>query len=67
VTYLTADENAPGAILVIYIDETGPDGGRPYRDHVDALSNELTLADMPLKDASIITNDHWRNYLCTDP
>jgi hypothetical protein len=34
---------------------------------VDALSNELTLADMPLKDASIITNDHWRNYLCTDP
>lgn len=67
VTYLCADENATAAILVIYTDETGADGGRPYRDHVDALSNELALAEMPLKDAWIITSDHWRNYLCTDP
>jgi hypothetical protein len=67
VTYLTADETATATLLVIYSNETAPDGGAPYRDHVDALSNELTLAGMPLKDAWIVTGTHWRNYLCTDP
>jgi hypothetical protein len=66
-THLAADENATATLLVIYSNETAPGGGAPYRDHVDALSNELTLADMPLKDAWIVTGTHWRNYLCTDP
>ena len=67
VTYLTADETATATLLVIYSNETAPGGGAPYRDHVDALSNELTLAGMPLKDAWIVTSSQWRNYLCTDP
>ena len=66
-TYLAADESATATLLVIYSNETAPGGGAPYRDHIDALSNEFALADMPLKDAWIVTATGWRNYLCTDP
>ncbi|MEV8150548.1 DUF4192 domain-containing protein [Arthrobacter sp. NPDC080073] len=67
VSHLSADENATGTLLVIYTDENSPGNSRPYWAHVEALSTELATAEMPLKDAWMVTAHAWRNYLCTDP
>ncbi|MBT2568975.1 DUF4192 domain-containing protein [Arthrobacter sp. ISL-85] len=66
VSYLTADEAATGALLVIYTDETTRDGSSPYAGHVQALRAELETAGMPLQDAWLVTSELWRNYHCTD-
>jgi hypothetical protein len=63
---LAADDAATAAVLVIYTDETREDGKRPYWEHVEALTQELAIAEMPLKDAWIITAQNWKNYLCED-
>jgi hypothetical protein len=66
VSYLTADEAATGTVLAVYTDEIGEEGQRPYAEHVEALRTELSIAEMPLRDAWLITSEVWRNYLCTD-
>lgn len=63
-TYLAADENATGVLLAVYTDAEPTGDDRPFHPHVEAIIGELELADMPLRDAWIITPAHWRNLLC---
>lgn len=61
VTYLAADEKATAALLAVYTDiDEHPN---PYLAHLEAIKRELTLAEMPLKDAWLVTPTHWRGLL----
>ena len=64
VSYLTADEAATGALLVIYSNQNTATDPRPFSEHVKALINELSTARMPLKDAWMVTSESWCRYLC---
>ena len=66
VSYLAADDDATAALLVVYSDETGDAGQRPYGAHIEALIRELDIASMPLRDGWLVTSSHWRNLLCED-
>lgn len=61
VNYLTADEKATAALLAVYADTD--EHPNPYLAHLEAIKRELTLAEMPLKDAWLITPTHWRGLL----
>ena len=61
VTYLAADEKATATLLAVYTDTD--EHPNPYLAHLEAIKRELTLAEMPLKDAWLITPTHWRGLL----
>ena len=61
VNYLAADEKATAALLAVYTD--ADEHPNPYLGHLEAIKRELTLAEMPLKDAWLITPTHWRGLL----
>jgi hypothetical protein len=61
VTYLAADEKATGVLLAVYMD--ADEHPNPHIGHLEAISRELTLAAMPLKDAWLVTPTHWRGLL----
>lgn len=61
VNYLAVDEKATAALLAVYAD--ADEHPSPYLAHLEAIKRELTLADMPLKDAWLITPTHWRGLL----
>lgn len=58
VSYLAADEKATAALLAVYADTD--EHPNPYLAHLEAITRELTLAAMPLKDAWLVTPTHWR-------
>jgi hypothetical protein len=61
VNYLAADEKATAALLAVY---TGTDEHpNPYLAHLEAITRELELGGMPLKDAWLVTPTHWRGLL----
>ncbi len=66
VSYLTADTEATGALLVAYTDDPGTNGQRPFHPYTEALIQELETADMPLRDAWLVTSTGWGNLLCDD-
>lgn len=61
VNYLAADEKATAALLAVYADTD--EHPNPYLAHLEAIKRELTMAEMPLKDAWLITPTHWRGLL----
>jgi hypothetical protein len=61
VTYLAADEKATAALLAVYADTD--EHPNPYLAHLEAIKRELALAEMPLKDAWLVTPTHWRGLL----
>jgi hypothetical protein len=65
-TYLLADEEATNTLMVVYSDEPGAEGKPPFHEYTEALIQELETAKMPLKDAWLVTSNHWGNLLCDD-
>jgi hypothetical protein len=65
VGYLAVDAQATSVLLAIYTDDA-PDAAtqRPFHDHVEAVIQELEIAGTPLKDAWLVTSEHWQNLLC---
>lgn len=65
--YIALDTHATAVLLAIYTGET-PEAGepRPFHEHVEALIGALEAAGTPLKDAWLVTAEHWQNLLC-DP
>ncbi|CAN7572656.1 DUF4192 domain-containing protein [Arthrobacter sp. LjRoot78] len=65
VDYLAVDTQATAVLLAIYTDDA-PDAAaqRPFHDHVEAVIQELEIAGTPLKDAWLVTSEHWQNLLC---
>lgn len=66
--YLALDTAANGAVLAVYTDQPAAEGDpRPFNDHVEAIVETLDAAGVPLKDAWLVTSEHWKNLLCDDP
>lgn len=61
VHYLAADEKATEVLLAVYMD--ADEHPNPHIGHLGAITRELALAAMPLKDAWIVTPTHWRGLL----
>lgn len=61
VSHLAADEKATATLLAVYADTD--EHPNPYLAHLEAIKRELTLAEMPLHDAWIITPTQWRGLL----
>lgn len=65
VNYLAVDEQATSVLLAIYTDDAPAAAAqRPFHDHVEAVIQELEIAGTPLKDAWLVTSEHWQNLLC---
>jgi Domain of unknown function (DUF4192) len=65
VNYLAVDEQATSVLLAIYTDDAPAAAAqRPFHDHVEAVIQELETAGTPLKDAWLVTSEHWQNLLC---
>jgi hypothetical protein len=65
VDYLAVDAQATSVLLAIYTDGApAAMGQRPFHDHVEAVIQELETAGTPLKDAWLVTLEHWQNLLC---
>lgn len=66
--YLALDTIANGAVLAVYTDQPAAHGtARPFQDHIEAIIETLDAAGVPLKDAWLVTSEHWKNLLCDDP
>ena len=61
-TYAANDEKATASYVIVYTDETGGDGQFPYAEHVTALSIELSMARMPVRQVLLVTSAHWGTY-----
>lgn len=62
-TYAANDEKAIASYIIVYSDETGPDGQYyPYADHVAALTNELATARMPVRNVWLVTGTYWAEF-----
>ncbi|WP_028275345.1 DUF4192 domain-containing protein [Arthrobacter sp. I3] len=65
VNYLAVDEQATAVLLAIYTDDApAASAPHPFHDHVEAVIQELEIAGTPLKDAWLVTSEHWQNLLC---
>lgn len=65
VDYLAVDTQATTVLLAIYTDDAPAAAAqRPFHDHVEAVIQELETAGTPLKDAWLVTPEHWQNLLC---
>ncbi|MFJ4264611.1 DUF4192 domain-containing protein [Paenarthrobacter nicotinovorans] len=65
--YLALDAQANAAVLAVYTDQPATSGEpRPFNDHVEAIVETLDAAGVPLKDAWLVTSEHWKNLLCDD-
>ena len=65
--YLALDTVANAAVLAVYTDQPAADGTpRPFNEHVEAIVETLDAAGLPLKDAWLVTSEHWKNLLCDD-
>ncbi|MET3810843.1 DUF4192 domain-containing protein [Arthrobacter sp. UYEF3] len=65
VDYLAVDTQATAVLLAVYTAEAPAAGApRPFHDHVEAVIDALEGAGTPLKDAWLVTPDHWQNLLC---
>lgn len=65
VDYLAVDAQATSVLLAIYTDDAPAAAAqRPFHDHVEAVIQELETAGTPLKDAWLVTSEHWQNLLC---
>jgi hypothetical protein len=63
--YLAVDNQATSVLLAIYTDGSPAAATqRPFHDHVEAVIQELEIAGTPLKDAWLVTSEHWQNLLC---
>ncbi|KRE64409.1 DUF4192 family protein [Arthrobacter sp. Soil761] len=61
-TYAANDEKATGSFVIVYTDETGGDGQFPYAEHIEALSIELSMARMPVRQVLLVTSAYWGIY-----
>ncbi|WP_142059503.1 DUF4192 family protein [Pseudarthrobacter sp. B4EP4b] len=61
-TYAAHDEKATATYVIVYNDETGGDDTLPYAEHVAALSTELAMARMPVRQVLLVTSTHWATY-----
>lgn len=65
--YLALDTVANAAVLAVYTDQPAADGApRPFNEHIEAIVETLDAAGVPLKDAWLVTSEHWKNLLCDD-
>uniref|UniRef100_UPI003F490DAE DUF4192 domain-containing protein n=1 Tax=Paenarthrobacter ureafaciens TaxID=37931 RepID=UPI003F490DAE len=66
--YLALDTVANGAVLAVYTDQPAATGAaRPFQDHLEAIIETLDASGVPLRDAWLVTSEHWKNLLCDDP
>lgn len=64
VDYLALDTQATSVLMAIYTAAPAAAAQRPFHDHVEAVIQELEIAGTPLKDAWLVTSEHWQNLLC---
>ncbi|MGO4254175.1 DUF4192 family protein [Paenarthrobacter sp. TAF1] len=65
--YLALDTVANAAVLAVYTDQPAADGTpRPFNEHIEAIVETLDASGVPLKDAWLVTSEHWKNLLCDD-
>jgi hypothetical protein len=64
VDYLAVDTQATSVLLAVYTDTPAVGAPRPFHDHVEAVIQEFEAAQTPIKDAWLVTSEHWRNLLC---
>jgi hypothetical protein len=65
VEYIELDTQATSVLLAVYTDSTPAAGTqRPFHDHVEAVIQALETAGTPLKDAWLVSSNHWQNLLC---
>ncbi|MEV7663551.1 DUF4192 domain-containing protein [Paenarthrobacter sp. NPDC089316] len=65
--YLALDTVANAAVLAIYTDQPATAGEpRPFNGHVEAIVETLDASGVPLRDAWLVTSEHWNNLLCDD-
>jgi hypothetical protein len=63
VEYTALDTQATTVLLAVYTDSR-PAGTRPFHHHIEAVIAALETAGTPLKDAWLVTSEHWQNLLC---
>jgi hypothetical protein len=64
VDYLAVDAQATSVLLAVYTDTPAGVAPRPFHDYVEAVIQEFEAAQTPVKDAWLVTSEHWRNLLC---
>ncbi|MFW0775949.1 DUF4192 domain-containing protein [Paenarthrobacter nitroguajacolicus] len=65
--YLALDTVANAAVLAVYTEQPAADGApRPFNEHIESIIETLDAAGVPLKDAWLVTSEHWKNLLCDD-
>jgi hypothetical protein len=65
--YLALDTVANAAVLAVYSEQPAADGApRPFNAHIESIIETLDAAGVPLKDAWLVTSEHWKNLLCDD-
>jgi hypothetical protein len=64
VDYLAVDAQATSVLLAVYTDTPAGVAPRPFHDYVEAVIQEFEAAQTPIKDAWLVTSEHWRNLLC---
>jgi hypothetical protein len=64
VDYLAVDTQATSVLLAVYTDTPAGGAPRPFHDYVEAVIEQFEAAQTPIKDAWLVTSEHWRNLLC---
>ena len=65
--YLALDTVANAAVLAVYTEQPAAGGApRPFNEHIESIIETLDAAGVPLKDAWLVTSEHWKNLLCDD-
>jgi hypothetical protein len=63
--YIELDTQATSVLLAVYTDSSPAAGTqRPFHAHIEASIQALETAGTPLKDAWLVTSEHWQNLLC---
>lgn len=66
--FLSADTAADGVLIAMYTHQPWENpAAPPFKELMDTLQLRLNQAGMPVRDAWLVSESSWREYLCDDP